>query len=83
MYKIGEKAVTHIAAALFFALVLLGAAAVIHFTVREYWQDILAALRGEVPIRHANRPWAGRVRVTGRPRAAAVRAMPLQQRAAS
>ena len=74
---------THIAAALFFALVLTGSAAIIHLTVREYWQDILAALRGEVPTRSTVRPWAGRVRVTTRPRPVAVRAMPQQQRAAS
>ena len=83
MDKIGEKAVTHIAAALFFALVLTGAAALIHLTVREYWQDILAALRGEVPMRHAARPWGPRGRPIARPRPMVVRTMPLQQRAAS
>ena len=74
---------TQIAAALFFALVLTGAAALIHLTVREYWQEILAALRGEVPVRRSERPWAPRGRPSARPRAVAVRAMPLQQRAAS
>ncbi len=74
---------THIAAALFFGLVLIGAVALIHLTVREYWQDILAALRGDVPVRRTARPWAGRVRVTTRPRPVVVRAMPLKQRAAS
>ncbi len=74
---------THIAAALFFALVLTGAAALISLTVREYWQEILAALRGEVPMRRAARPWSPRGRPSARPRPVVVRAMPLQQRAAS
>ena len=74
---------THIAAALFFALVLTGAAALIHLTVREYWQEILAALRGEVPMRRTERPWRPRGRPSARPRPVVVRAMPLQQRAAS
>ena len=74
---------THIAAALFFALALTGAAAIIYLTAREYWQDILAALRGEVPTRQTVRPWAGRVRPTARPRPVVVRAMPIQRRAAS
>lgn len=73
---------THIASALFFALVLTGAAAMIHLTVREYWQDILSALRGEVPMRAAARPWTARVRVTARPRPLAARAV-VVQRAAS
>ncbi len=73
---------THIAAALFFGLVLIGAVALIHLTVREYWQDILAALKGEVPMRRTSRPW-NRARLNSRPRKIVVRAMPLQQRAAS
>ena len=83
MDKLGDKAVTHIAAILFFGLVLTGAAAIIHLTVREYWQDILAALRGEVPMRSSTRPWAAR-RVTSRPRpVVTVRAaQPQRQRAA-
>ena len=68
MDKIGEKAVTQIAAVIFFAAILVASAAVIHLTVREYWQDILAALRGEVPMRSAARPWATRGRLTSRPR---------------
>ena len=74
---------THIAAALFFALVLVGAGVIIHLTVRDYWQDILSALRGEVPMRHRERPWTARGRTISRPRPVSVRAMPLQQRAAS
>ena len=46
--KKGESAVTHLAAALFFTLSLLAAAVAIHVTVRLYWEDILAALRGEL-----------------------------------
>jgi hypothetical protein len=75
--------VTHIAAALFFGLVLLGAVAIIHLTVRDYWQEILAALRGEVPMRRTERRWTARGRTISRPRPVTVRAMPLQQRAAS
>ncbi len=74
---------THIAAGLFFALVLTGAAAIICLTLREYWQDVLAALRGQVPARHTVRPWTARVRPTARPRPVVVRAVPLQRRAAS
>ena len=73
---------THIAAGLFFALALVGAAAIIHVTLREYWQDILAALRGDLPTRSAARPWASRPRVTVRTRPATVQAA-LRQRAAS
>lgn len=73
---------TQIAAASFFALVLFAAGAVIHLTVREYWRDILCALRGDVPMRSQARPWmAPRVRVTSRPRLVAVRAMPLRRAA--
>ena len=74
---------THIAATLFFALVLMGAVALIRFTVREYWQEILSALRGEIPMRSTSRPWSPRGRPSARPRAVVVRAAPLQQRAAS
>ena len=41
----------HIIAALFFSLVFVGACVAIHLTVREYWAEILSALRGEVPQR--------------------------------
>ena len=82
MDKIGDKAVTHIAAGLFFALVLTGAAMLIHMMVREYWQEIMAALRGEMPVRSTARPWAARGRSTPRPRPVAVRVVQ-PQRAAS
>ncbi len=72
---------TQIAAALVFAALLLGSVAVILLTVREYWQDILAALRGEVPARSAARPWAAR-RVTSRPRPVVTVRAAQQQRAA-
>ncbi len=73
---------TQIAAALFFTALLIASAAVIHLTVREYWQEILAALKGEVPVRRSARPWASRTRISSRPRPVAVaRAVP-QQRAA-
>lgn len=50
---------THFAATLFFALALLGAAVAAHLTVRQYWGEILLALRGELgleirpPVRQA------------------------------
>jgi hypothetical protein len=47
--------VTHLAAALFFTLALLAAAVAIHLTVRLYWAQIVAALRGELG-REVNRP---------------------------
>ena len=72
---------THIASALFFALVLVGAVAIIRFTLREYWQDIIAALRGDVPVRTVARPWTARVRVTTRPRPVADRAVQLRRAA--
>lgn len=73
---------THIAAALFFTALIIASAVVIHLTVREYWQEILAALKGEMPMHRVSRPWAARARVSSRPRpVATVRAAP-QQRAA-
>ena len=39
---------THLAAAIFFTLLLLAAAVAIHMTVRLYWSQILLALRGEL-----------------------------------
>lgn len=74
---------TQIAAALFFALVLTGAAALLHLMVRDYWQEIVAALRGEIPTRRSALPWTPRGRPSVRPRTVVVRTMPLQQRAAS
>jgi hypothetical protein len=73
--------VTHIAAGLFFALILIGAAAVLHITVRDHLSEILAALFGEVRLRR-ERPWARRVRVTVRRDPAPARVMQ-QQRAAA
>ena len=46
----------HIIAALFFSLVFVGACVAIHLTVREYWAEILSALRGDVPHPTAIRP---------------------------
>ena len=67
---------THLATALFFIASLLGAAVVIHLTVREYWSEILAALKGELPVRHSARPSTYRVSVEPRPRPVAARARP-------
>jgi hypothetical protein len=46
--KKGDKPVTHLAAAIFFTLMLLASAVAIHMTVRLYWSQILLALRGEL-----------------------------------
>jgi hypothetical protein len=50
----------HLAAALFFTLSLLLAVVAVHVTVRLYWNDILAALRGQhrAPVRQPVRPAA-------------------------
>jgi hypothetical protein len=40
--------VTHLAAAIFFTLMLLASVVAIHMTVRLYWSQILLALRGEL-----------------------------------
>jgi hypothetical protein len=61
--------VTHLAAAIFFTLMLLAAAVAIHMTVRLYWTKILLALRGELgtPVRSSAKP----APAYARPRAAA------------
>ena len=41
---------THVAATLFFALALIGAGAAIQITVRQYWNEILLALRGDLGL---------------------------------
>ena len=41
---------THLASALFFVAALLGAAVVLHLTVRQYWDEIMLALRGELGV---------------------------------
>ena len=46
---------THLAAAIFFTLMLLAAAVAIHMTVRLYWSKILLALRGELGM-HVKQP---------------------------
>lgn len=46
---------THLAAAIFFTLMLLAAVVAIHMTVRLYWSQILLALRGELG-RDVSRP---------------------------
>ena len=71
----------HFVNMLFFVMVMVAAVAVILLTVRQYWNEILAALVGEVPARQTSRPWTGRVRVTARPRPQVARAA--QRRAAA
>ena len=40
----------HLAASLLFIVALLAAAVCAHLTVRDYWRDILLALRGELGL---------------------------------
>ena len=71
----------HFINALFFVAVLVGGAAIIALTVREYWNEIMTALAGAPEARGTNRPWTGRVRVVSRPQPQAARAA--RQRAAA
>ena len=64
----------HFVNILFFVMVMLGAMAVMLLTLRQYWDEILAALVGEIPVRQAHRPWVARVRVKERPRPQVARA---------
>ena len=64
-----------VASVLFFLLALVGAASIIALTIHEHWAEMLATLRGEMPVRNATRPWVRSVRAQVRPR-------PVQQRAA-
>ena len=62
---------THLAASLFFALVLLAAAVAIHMTVRIHWARIVAALRGDLGREIRNPAPAVRAAAIRRPHAAA------------
>ena len=42
---------THIAATVFFLGLLLALALIAQYTLKAYWADIVAALRGELPPR--------------------------------
>ena len=44
---------SHIAAALFFSLLFIAAGLAGQLMVREYWEEIMAALRGNAPVRNA------------------------------
>ena len=60
---------THIAASLFFSVILVGACVMLHLLVKEHWQQILAALAGNSDgLRPTVRPTAPPL---GRPRPAA------------
>ena len=61
---------THIAASLFFSVILVGACAMLHLLVKEHWQQILAALAGNSDgLRPTTRPMTAPQ--LGRPRPAA------------
>ena len=55
---------SHLLSILFFASLLVGLAVILDLTVRAYWAEIVAALRGPAPRRAA-------VRSVQRPRAVA------------
>ena len=57
---------THIAIALFFSLVFIGAGIAAQAIIRAYWIEIRAALRGEMAVRRAE-PAYSRITVTVRP----------------
>ena len=71
----------HLATALFFLLALAGAGLLLWTVVRDYWDEILAALKGEMPRRRTVRPWTRQVRVTVRPSPARAVAMPRRRAA--
>ena len=61
---------THIAASLFFSVILVGACAMLHLLVKEHWQEMLAALAGNPDgFRPTTRPMTAPQ--LGRPRPAA------------
>jgi len=59
--------VNHLATALFFILIFIGAGVGLQLMVREYWEEILAALRLDMPVRKVD---PARFTVTFRPRLA-------------
>ncbi len=73
----------HIAAALFFAAILLGAATLLSVMLREYRQEITAALLGVMPRRRTPRAWTRQIWVTVQPRPALAPALVRQQRRAA
>jgi hypothetical protein len=74
--------VGQIVAIAFFAAVLVGIAAILFLTIKDNLNEILAALRGELPARATARPWVRSVRATARPRPAQPQRATAQRRAA-
>ena len=70
------------AASLFFTIILAASLFSLGFMLREYWGEIVAALKGEMPRRRTARPWTRQVRVTVQPRPAPALAMPRRRAAA-
>lgn len=58
----------HLAAGFFFTIILAASLSALAYMVRQYWQEIAAALTGDMPRRRTARPWTRQVRVTVRPR---------------
>ena len=71
----------HLATGLFFTIILAGSLFAIVFALRQSWDEVVAALRGEMPRRRVARPWTKRVRVTVRPRPVQATAMPRRRAA--
>ena len=74
---------THLVNALFFIIVLASSLAMIGFLVRDYWAEIVAALKGEAPVRSHGRSWMNRSRTTSRPRPVVTRMAKQPQRRAA
>lgn len=53
--------------AVFFVAVILGSAFILYLSLRRDWDDILSALRGELPVRPLPEPSFGQVSVWERP----------------
>jgi hypothetical protein len=65
--------VTHLAIALFFSMIFIGIGIAGQLLVREYWQEILAALHGRDPVRPPAIDPRFRVQVRPNPQFATVR----------
>ena len=44
----------HLATALFFITIFIGAGVGLHLMVRKYWEEMLAALRVQAPVRRVD-----------------------------
>ena len=63
---------THLAIALFFSLIFIGVGIAGQLLVKEYWQEILAALQGRTPVARPVTDARFRVQVRPNPKFATV-----------